>query len=1158
VWTPKRVLILFGGFVLFGALFVVYSFVLGSYDGLPILPEKYLPSPDREPPVTPPPGTTEKKILLAWGAECEEMKRETILDLSSKGLLISAGKFEIDNGRVKLTPFSAALFPKGRRDDKHPEINTVKCELAYLTFDKPIKSVTEMNSRKIIGVELRGAGGVTIINNRRTPQDKTDDIEILITNAPLFYDDQQGLLWSEGYVRMTDFQTQPEETKITAKGMELHMAREGSPGKAKAKGKGENVNGVESLKLHSDVNMSLWMDARSGFMGDAQPAEKKPAPPTPGEVAEKAHVVIQTNGPFHYDLTEEKAHFQSPKQDAVGSPWEYVLVTREHKVGPGKAHDQLKCDDLYLQFRRKPPSSTPPPSNAGSTDGGAGDKEIESALATVNPGRSVRLDMATEKLTADGSEMSYLSATATSGPETVLKGSPLNAAKDGHLIEAPELHLIGADKKGLGQKAFARGAGHIDLYDAKTKKYSQHAIWSESMSSTKVPDSGKKDKVLDLLTLVGDAMFKDDEHMQELKGQKIQVWLEPAGKSNEPAKAESNPSSTGTPTSQQKPQRLEAWGKVQAFGPEMVIKWTNHLVLHFKEASEARPGQLPEMTSDAKTPPPGPGKTGEPASANPNTAKKDADPKKAEEKPRRPFEIEANEIVAYILRTGSQNQLQELVTEGNVHVIQAGETPKDKGVDITGEMLNLLHYLQGDILYVFGDAKKPGRLQMGEIVLVGPKVTINQKDNIAEVDGLGYMQLPGNSNMDGSKSAKPGTVLTIHWTKDMVFNGKYADFHGGVVAYQDNGRIKCRNMQVTLDKEVSFKEGQKDKQSAKVEKLLCELNVFVEDEVKDVNGKLVSTSYGEFTQLTVDNLVGLTIGTGTGYVARFGKDSNDPLASAEPTPVALKPAGNTKEVDKYTLVKFKGRLFSVVKDKTRNSKFYEDVEVFNQPADGPHPAINPNVVPKDGFQLKCSLLSIYTRPVAGKSCQYMEAERPRDVPGPPVSFRTEEFHGTADIVKFDEADDIVIFEARPGNTVAITKFKGGAAAAQGQQLRGKKILYNRKTGAFRIDGSPYIEGRLRDEPTTPFSRSPLASAAGRGPRRAALAKGERLNVSLPLTWLHANGEDETFLALGLIARDDRQKLAAHGAILDLALVGRRHGDADAVLRIGPMLDDHHG
>ena len=39
-----------------------------------------------------------------------------------------------------------------------------------------------------------------------------------------------------------------------------------------------------------------------------------------------------------------------------------------------------------------------------------------------------------------------------------------------------------------------------------------------------------------------------------------------------------------------------------------------------------------------------------------------------------------------------------------------------------------------------------------------------------------------------------------------------------------------------------------------------------------------------------------------------------------------------------------------------------------------------------------------------------------------MTFQTDEFFGRADIVKFDEADDIIVFQANPGNIVTITKY----------------------------------------------------------------------------------------------------------------------------------------
>ena len=42
MWTPRRVLVLFGGLLLFGGVYGVYARVLGWVDGLPPLPAKML------------------------------------------------------------------------------------------------------------------------------------------------------------------------------------------------------------------------------------------------------------------------------------------------------------------------------------------------------------------------------------------------------------------------------------------------------------------------------------------------------------------------------------------------------------------------------------------------------------------------------------------------------------------------------------------------------------------------------------------------------------------------------------------------------------------------------------------------------------------------------------------------------------------------------------------------------------------------------------------------------------------------------------------------------------------------------------------------------------------------------------------------------------
>src|SRR5581483_88364 len=374
-------------------------------------------------------------------------------------------------------------------------------------------------------------------------------------------------------------------------------------------------------------------------------------------------------------------------------------------------------------------------------------------LATARSGRLVELDMSeTENLKAFGQELLYLCPTPTQGAQTILKGAPLQALKDSHRIEARELHLLSADKKGQGQRVFAKGPGQIDICDktkgdVKNPHYPIHINWQDSLISAK---DVQGDKTFDLLTLTVDATFIDEDHHQELQAQRLQVWLDQTNPGAGP------PAPSNAPLgSKQRISKIDAYERVAARSPEMIIRKTNHLVVLFRD--EVPPEfLLPETSSTSAAPPiAGPGEVLPPsavapppvastAPGKPATATKPMPPvtpavpagtaTEPAQKPRKPIELQANEVVAYVFRIGPKNQLKELVTEGAVHVTQEASDPKDKGVDIKGEMLNLIHHPQGDLLHVFGDNRtKPAQLQLGDLVLIGPKVSINQKENMAEV-----------------------------------------------------------------------------------------------------------------------------------------------------------------------------------------------------------------------------------------------------------------------------------------------------------------------------------------------------------------------------------------------------------------------------------------
>ena len=1086
MWTPKRILILLAGLALFLCIYGVYAFFLSSIDGLPQLPEVYEKADISLPPIGPEQieNRIRKKLRLAFGDACPELKRAIQLDLVGKGWGLAADQFEPEpDGRIKLTPFSAFMIPK--KQDKNGEIleiNTIRCDVAYLTLDREARNMAELGNRRIIAVELcrdprkpaRKPPGkdeppeppdIMIKNNRGT-RSTLDDVELWIIDGRLYYEEAENKIWTKGLVKLYDPQTGKDPTTVTAKGMHLYLTKESNsaPGKTAGKHKsrkGEAVSGVDKLVLLSDVDMHLYVDSRAGFLGNAGAAKKPAAGAAPKETVESdvSHVRIKTLGKFTYDLPKDLAWFDSPESGNIGSFRDQVLVQREHKIPNSESmYDEVKCDHLELQFRRKE-EGTP----TANSDGGI-NKEIEFARATPRAGDMVDLAMPTEKLRTRSLELEYFCATEERGPKIVLKGQPLMAAKEGHELHAQELVLIGADKNGNGQMASAKGPGQFDMFDKsapedapESRKFPWKAVFKDSLTSTKDKVGNKE---FDLLTLTGDAAIIDEEHKQALQAQRILIWLEP---NESTAKAEPPQKDNASGAPQQKPSKLEAFGEVKMMSPDLNVQDAEHLKVYITEET-APENRLPAAAQDSGKPGAGPTDPLTIRLDPPGTTKGPAEPGQPgkspsdkDAKPKQPIDLQARDVVAYVTRVGTTNYLREVVTEGSVHVHQNGNTPQDKGVDIKGDMLNLLHHPQGDVLYVFGDAKKQAQLQLGELILTGPMVTINQKDNMAEVKGIGFMEMPSNTGFDGGKPTKPGTRLTVHWNKGMLFDGKFAEFEGGVVAYQDDASLRSQNMQVTLDRAVSFKEGQKDGQNAKVEKLACDGKVFVVEEKKDAKGNREQYHRLESTQVSLDNVLELVNASGPGKVIIISNGTED-QGLAPPGPAT---AGSTAKGEKLppqpkgeelqlTRIDFLTRMYSNNKDNVRTSKFYDNVQIYHAPGDRPDMKMDPDHPPKGGFYMRCEILTVYTMKIANdKTSQIMQAERK-------VSFRTQEFYGNASSAKYNQSQEIMIFEGVPGNPAKLYQFVPGTN--QTREIQGMKILYNRRTGAIDVKDATGIGG----------------------------------------------------------------------------------------------------
>ncbi len=933
MWTPRRIVLLLLGFL--GSLtgYVAYgrSF-LGAIDGLPGLPSEYLrvrpgtiidPRPNKT--VKP----VEEKLKQAFGDECPELKRQIKLELHSRNMVLAADVCQPeDDGRVKLTPISVAMFGKDKGDGRFPEINTIQGKVAKLKFDRPVTTLSDISGRKLLEAEL--TGDIKVFNNRHTP-DRYDDLCLYIGTGPLYFSEEKHLIWTTDHVHVKDFQSRPPN-EVLGTGMDLELLTEAAPAKPGMahKQKQESITGVKRIILRSDVVMFLYTDAKSGFPGNAHEA---PAPQLgPGTAPPpRAKITITTPGRFTYDFGKEKepdlASFELPAFDPnqeLRGPQEVHVV----RVQPGvNGMDQLVCQKLVLHLRRgnpdeKKPEAPPPPASSSSEQ-----LVIERAHAT---GTEVLLTSDTESLDAHCVELIHDKRNGVT--VTTLRGNPqMRAVKDGNVIHAQEVEIKEippADKKDPKAKPVqlvkARGPGQIDILDKVKKKRNQHAIWKDLLTTSRDGD-------YDLLVLTGDAKFLDDEKEEYLQAQVLKVWLEdkpPPDARAKPTPAVATGPQPPTPPekaeqgqSNRRPHHLEALENVRAQSAEMLLHDTGRLVVWFEDApNEAlllAPPRPANPAASSPAPLPGGGLADSPPFPEtrpallPGPAPATAPPGQAghpdKKEPPRPIDLSARQVDAWVLRSEIKgNTLKKLESEGKVHVQQEPAKPEEKGVDIEGDRLQLFNLLDpqtapssdgrmdGYKLVVMGDVAK---VRMDKIYILGPEVQIDQVANTVWVPGVGAMLLDSDRSFSGN-NLKKSEPLEIHWNKSMFLQGKHAEFEEGIQAEQGKDHLTCQYMQVFFDRPISLKQGNSREKPPRVETLVCDHSVRICEETWE-DGRLVKFQQIEGTAVEVYSLPSdepdgrprVTVGdtprsevnqlkaSGPGTVRIFQPGSSDPLAA---------------------------------------------------------------------------------------------------------------------------------------------------------------------------------------------------------------------------------------------------------------------------------------
>lgn len=886
--------------------------------------------------------------------------------------------------------------------------------------------------------------------------------------------------------------------KIYTDGKDRFLANDAQPGPGKQPDKAADKKPNETITSAHSV----------GVAAVKQP-DKKPS--------QQAVLHITTPGKFRYDIFKDhdEARFDALVSAADRLPPEppQVCVVR-HNLATDK-RDTLVCHHLTLVMRRKDGSE----GSKGKANPAGEEKsegaEIETAHA-ISPGngRMVILSSEVENLTAEGLDFFY----DARAQKTTLKGRPVHVKyKNDTDLYAREVEIQDVKPEAPAalpgqprpvapkpyQKLLARGPGKIFLVDKgeKGEKRNVRADWEDTLTSTK--DNGQ-----DLVILTGNARFHDEQAQQSLSGDTLKVWLDAA------EQAKSNPADGAAGS--RKPRHVEAVGlhnNVVARSRELNVHDTSRLVIWFKDvpaqmhlpgAAAPAPSAWPSVVTTPAAPPSAPTPpsvdkrpvaTPAPATARPvdeplptaprampkgpahTTSKAAAPPRPAgpelapaEQRPaERPFDLSARTVEARIFRSPIKSTVDELWCEGRVQVRQDPAKAEEKGTHITGDTLKMTH--EGEGLYylvVTGDLAK---LETDKICIYGPEVNINQGSNKAWVYGDGAMTMVSATSFEGKALDRP-VPLTVHWSKSMVFNGTSAEFLGNIQGEQQKARLACQHLQVTFDRLVSLKQGNKSDQPARVQKMVSDGEVRVDDRLEE-DGKLVKYQLLEAPTVYMDSLDpedeqlakdprakkgNKVTASGPGVLRVWQPGSNDLMVDPDLAPPPSTPARKTdadKEKPaefKLTCVWFKRRMDA--NNQTQTAWFWEQVRVLSLPSDRHDRPIDLGVMlatdlPEDAMYLACDRLQVLDQPTPEKlPNKQMKADGNVYVQG-------REFWARAAAVHYNEAKQQVILDGKDGWATLSRVTRPGAPP---EQSEGKKIIYNRKTRKVDVIQARQVQG----------------------------------------------------------------------------------------------------